>query len=230
MTTSRPSCPTGSSSSSTGGWPGLGDERSACCASRPSSGSASTSASSRTPCALDRGPPRRSARPARRRAHATWSGHATPAVIVDDEDGMEFRHAVVRAALLGQMSAARRQRLHRDIATVLERTASSAPDRAPRGARPPPRPGPLTRGAALVPPRRQGGHRRASTSAPSELAERGLELLARHDRRSGAALRPAHRPRHGPAPRRARDDRRRPDGRRGGDRRSVTRSASPARC
>ena len=47
-------------------------------------------------------------------------------VIVDDGEGMEFRHAVIRAALLGQMSTARRQRLHRDVAAVLERIWASS--------------------------------------------------------------------------------------------------------
>ena len=102
------------------------------------------------------------------------------AVVVDDEDGMEFRHAVVRAALLGQMSAARRQRLHRDIATVLERAASSAP---------------ADHLAALAhhhdlarSPEAPEWHRRAARAATDafdvgavQLAERGLELLAGTD-------------------------------------------------
>ena len=49
-------------------------------------------------------------------------------VVVDDDDGMEFRHAVIRGALLDPMSAARRQRLHRDIATVLERRWAASID------------------------------------------------------------------------------------------------------
>ncbi len=102
------------------------------------------------------------------------------AVVVDDEDGMEFRHAVVRAALLGQMSAARRQRLHRDIATVLERTATSAP---------------AEHLAALAhhhdlarSPEAADWYRRAAKAATDEfdvgavqLAERGLELAAGTD-------------------------------------------------
>ena len=93
---------------------------------------------------------------------------------------MEFRHAVVRAALLGQMSAARRQRLHRDIATVLERAASSAP---------------ADHLAALAhhhdlarSPEASEWYRRAARAATDafdvgavQLAERGLELLAGTD-------------------------------------------------
>jgi DNA-binding SARP family transcriptional activator len=102
------------------------------------------------------------------------------AVIVDDEDGMEFRHAVVRAALLGQMSVARRRRLHRDIATVLERTAASAP---------------AEHLAALAhhhdlarSPEAPEWYRRAASAAADafdvgavRLAERGLDLLAGAD-------------------------------------------------
>lgn len=47
-------------------------------------------------------------------------------VIVDDGEGMEFRHAVIRSALLGLTSATRRRRLHRDIAAVGERLWSAA--------------------------------------------------------------------------------------------------------
>ena len=50
-------------------------------------------------------------------------------VVVDDDDGMSFRHAVIRGALLDPVSAARRQRLHRDIATILERRWSPTLDR-----------------------------------------------------------------------------------------------------
>jgi DNA-binding SARP family transcriptional activator len=42
-------------------------------------------------------------------------------VITDDGDGMQFRHAVIRTALLARLSSARLRRLHRDIATVIER-------------------------------------------------------------------------------------------------------------
>ena len=49
-------------------------------------------------------------------------------VIVDDGEGMEFRHAVIRSALLAQMSTPRRQRLHSDIATVAERVWASSID------------------------------------------------------------------------------------------------------
>jgi DNA-binding SARP family transcriptional activator len=47
-------------------------------------------------------------------------------IVVDDEDGMSFRHDVIRSALLDRMSATRRRRLHRDIATVLERAGGSS--------------------------------------------------------------------------------------------------------
>jgi DNA-binding SARP family transcriptional activator len=47
-------------------------------------------------------------------------------VIVDDGIGMEFRHAVIRAALLGQLSTPRRERLHRHIAAALERVIGSS--------------------------------------------------------------------------------------------------------
>ena len=82
-------------------------------------------------------------------------------VVVDDDDGMAFRHAVIRSALLDPMSAARRQRLHRDIATVLERMWASIARPPPRGAGVPPRPGPVGRRAGLVPAGGRGGRRRA---------------------------------------------------------------------
>jgi DNA-binding SARP family transcriptional activator len=102
------------------------------------------------------------------------------AVIVDDDDGMEFRHAVVRAALLGQMSAARRQRLHRDIATVLERTAATAPAETLAA---------LAHHHDLArSPEAPGWYRRAAKAATDafdvgavQLAERGLELLVGTD-------------------------------------------------
>ena len=50
------------------------------------------------------------------------------ALVVDSGDAMEFRHTIIRDALLGEVSAARRKRLHRDIATVLERTWSRSVD------------------------------------------------------------------------------------------------------
>jgi predicted ATPase len=47
-------------------------------------------------------------------------------VIVDDGDAMVFRHAILRSALLAHLSAARRRRLHRDIATVIEKVRASS--------------------------------------------------------------------------------------------------------
>ncbi len=49
-------------------------------------------------------------------------------VIIDDGEGMEFRHAVIRSALLAHLSTARRRRLHRDIGAVIERVRASSLD------------------------------------------------------------------------------------------------------
>ncbi len=98
-------------------------------------------------------------------------------LVVDDDDGMSFRHAVIRSALLDAMSTARRQRLHRDIATVLERMWASSVDRHLEA---------LAyhhdRGRSVDAPR---WYQRAAAAAASELdasaadlSDRGLELLA----------------------------------------------------
>jgi DNA-binding SARP family transcriptional activator len=50
-------------------------------------------------------------------------------VIVDDGDAMVFRHAILRSALLAHLSAARRRRLHRDIAAIIEKVRASSPSR-----------------------------------------------------------------------------------------------------
>ena len=47
-------------------------------------------------------------------------------VIVDDGDAMAFRHAIIRSALLAHLSAARRRRLHRDIAAAIEKVRASS--------------------------------------------------------------------------------------------------------
>ena len=97
-------------------------------------------------------------------------------VVVDDVDGMSFRHAIIRAALLEPMSAGR-QRLHRDIATVLEQRWSPV----------------LGRNVEVLAIHHDRAHspdaprwyQRAATAAAqaldtsaADLAERGLELLA----------------------------------------------------
>ncbi len=45
---------------------------------------------------------------------------AAAGIVVDTGQGFEFRHAVIRDVLLAEMSGARRQRLHRQLAAVLE--------------------------------------------------------------------------------------------------------------
>ena len=144
---------------------------------------------------------------------------------------MEFRHAVIRAALLGQMSAARRKRLHRDIATVLERDLVPSGRPTPRGARPPPRPRPVGGRTALVPARGREAAADASTPAPSTSPNAACSCSrGRRCPTPAAALRPAHRPRRRPAPRRPRDARRCPAGRRRGDRARRRRAHRRARC
>ena len=105
----------------------LGEDAWTCCASRLPSGSASTSASSRRPSSSTASAD--SPTEATTDVLALLERARDAGVVVDDGDGMEFRHAVIRSALLDAMSTARRQRLHRDIATVLERMWASSLDR-----------------------------------------------------------------------------------------------------
>jgi class 3 adenylate cyclase len=50
-------------------------------------------------------------------------------IVTDMGQRFEFRHAVIRDVLLGDLSAVRRQRLHRDLAAVLERRWALSLDR-----------------------------------------------------------------------------------------------------
>ncbi|MET0461375.1 MAG: BTAD domain-containing putative transcriptional regulator, partial [Ilumatobacteraceae bacterium] len=98
-------------------------------------------------------------------------------VVADDDDGMAFRHAVIRSALLDPMSAERRRRLHRDIATVLERIWAPSLDRHLEAlayhhdrARSAEAPDWYCRAAMAAAD--------ALDAGAADLAERGLELLA----------------------------------------------------
>ena len=58
-------------------------------------------------------------------ALASYGNVIVAALVVDGDDKMEFRHSIIRDALLGSVSVARRRRLHREIAAV-----SAKPSRA----------------------------------------------------------------------------------------------------
>ena len=97
-------------------------------------------------------------------------------IVADMGQRFEFRHAVIRDVLLAELSAARRQRLHRDVAAVLERIWALSLDRHL---------GELAyhHGRARTPQAASWYLRAARAAAASldadaaTLADRGLELL-----------------------------------------------------
>jgi DNA-binding SARP family transcriptional activator len=101
-------------------------------------------------------------------------------VVVDDGDAMVFRHAVIRGALLGQLSTVRRRRLHRDVALALERVWSASLGRHLEELA-------HHHDAARTPDAPRWYRRAAEAAAASldsgavALADRGLELLAATD-------------------------------------------------
>lgn len=50
-------------------------------------------------------------------------------IVIEGSSGSEFRHAVIRDVLLGELSSARRRRLHRDVVAVLEQRWALSVDR-----------------------------------------------------------------------------------------------------
>ena len=50
-------------------------------------------------------------------------------IVIDTTRAYEFRHAVIRDVLLGELSTARRRRMHRDVVAVLERRWALSIDR-----------------------------------------------------------------------------------------------------
>jgi class 3 adenylate cyclase len=101
---------------------------------------------------------------------------AAAGIVIESGSQYEFRHAVLREVLLAELSAARRQRLHRDLVAVLERRwATNVEQHLDELA--------FHHGEARTPEAPSWYHRAAEAALASfdrrsvELADRGLELL-----------------------------------------------------